>query len=127
MKVLPVFTEIEPGASEPFPQVSLRDRLGALDSSLRQPLSDYLVGCTPLVATGNVPDPLDDTKGYVVPFGLSTDGSWVWPTYWGYFVLEYGVEVPDDFLAHVRLADFVPVDLPPGDIERVTEELERGI
>ncbi|MGK5530597.1 hypothetical protein [Streptomyces sp. URMC 129] len=125
MKMLPVFAEVRGESSERFAQVSLYDRLDRLDPELRGLLSVYLLESTPLIATGNVPDPLDESRGNVVPFGMATDGEWVWPLCWGYFVREYGVEVPEEFLEHVRAAHFRPVQLSDDDADRAVDEFEQ--
>lgn len=85
---------------------SLLEQVGWLEDSLREPLAQYLDGSTVLMSAGNVADPLDADKGPIVPFGFSTDGQWAWPTYWAYFVREYGALVSHDFLEHARSRAF---------------------
>jgi hypothetical protein len=125
MKLLPLFSEIESIDPETVPRVSLRNRLNRLDTSLREPLSKYLTECTSLTAGGNIPDPLDADRGLVVPVGFITDGEWAWSADWAYFVREYGVEVPQDFVDHARAAGFVPVELSDDEADRVSEDFER--
>ncbi|GAA1919177.1 hypothetical protein [Streptantibioticus ferralitis] len=125
MRVLPAFEEIQTADQAAFQQISLSSRLDRLPADLRGPLSEYMLGSTALFATSNITDPLAPSKGAVVPFGFSTDGEWAWPTYWGYFVREYGVSVPDDFITHARAANFTPVTLPMEEFDRVNEELMR--
>jgi len=125
MRMLPLFEEIEVSGQEGFPKVSLVERTNRLEQSLRDALAQYLRAGEPLMTTGNVTDPLDETKGQSVPFGFCTDGSWVWPTYWEYFVREYGVDVPEEFINHAQVNNFQPVELSEEALDHAEEEFER--
>lgn len=125
MKLLPAFEEIASEGREIFGIESLAERVGLLPGDLREPLSDYLDGCTSLMVTGNIQDPLDLQKGLVVPFGVSTDGVWAWPLYWGYFVREYGISPPKEFIRHAQARSFQPAELTMEECDRISEELAR--
>lgn len=127
MKLLPSFREIETADQDDFQRIPLKDQLNLLPPDLRGPLSEYLLNSTTLSVTTNVADPLNPSKGAVVPFGFSTDGKWAWPLYWGYFVREYGVAVPEDFIWHAREVNFSPSKLTMGQLDRVSEELDRQL
>ena len=104
-------------------EILLVSRLGAPAPELRAPLAEYLLGCTSLMAAGNIDDPMDPAKTGAVPFGLSTDGTWDRPTYWGYFVREYGVTPPEEFITHAHAAGFSPVELSEDEYGRAVTEL----
>ncbi|MFC4331608.1 hypothetical protein ACFPC0_28315 [Streptomyces andamanensis] len=125
MRILPAFSEIETADADRFEQVSLRDSAGKLAESLRDPLAQYLGGSTVLMSAGNVADPLDEAKGPVVPFGFSTDGEWAWPTYWAYFVREYGTSVPSDFLMHAQSRGFTPVELDDDEARSAADRIQQ--
>ncbi|WP_146074977.1 hypothetical protein [Streptomyces sp. Ru73] len=127
MQILPAFIEIESADASRFEQVSLRERVGLLHQSLREPLAHYLEESPSLMSAGNIADPLDAEKGPVVPFGFSTDGEWAWPTYWAYFVREYGVSVPEDFLAHARTRNFSPVTLGDDEAQKASDAIEAAL
>lgn len=125
MRILPAFNEIETADSERFEKISLRETPKRLDHSLREPLARYLSESQMLMMAGNIEDPLDPAKGPVPPFGFSTDGEWAWPTYWGYFVREYGTPVPDGFLTHAHARNFEPVLLSSEDSQRASEAIQK--
>ncbi|WP_329340580.1 hypothetical protein OG252_32670 [Streptomyces sp. NBC_01352] len=125
MRILPAFTEIETADAAWFEQVSLHQQVGRLADSLREPLAQYLDGSTVLMSAGNVADPLDADKGPIVPFGFSIDGEWAWPTYWAYFVREYGAVVPHDFLEHARTRAFTPAELTDGEVQEAADGIQK--
>ncbi|MFF0463441.1 hypothetical protein [Streptomyces mexicanus] len=125
MRILPAFAEIETADADQFEQVSLREQVGRLEDSLREPLAQYLDGSTVLMSAGNITDPLDAEKGPVVPFGFSTDGEWAWPTYWSYFVREYGASVPKDFLTHAQSRGFVPIELNDAEAQEAVARIQQ--
>ncbi len=125
LKLLPYFVEDPREGKGRWEQVGLADRVGRLTDDLREPLARYLLECESLVATQSMADPLDPSREYGVPTGLSSDGIWAWPTYWGYFVQEYGVDVPVEFIEHARANNFEPVSLDEGAMGRVNAALEQ--
>lgn len=125
MKMLPVIEEVRAESQDLFERASLSQLAGRLTPALREPLATYLYGSHSLLAAGNVQDPLNTEKGAVVPFGYCTDGEWVWPAYWGYFVREYGVQLPGEFIDHVRERNFTPGTLSDEELDRAEEEFEQ--
>lgn len=129
MNVLPELTEVvaqldDADDESTFGQVSARVGLGKLDEELRSPLATYLDESSALWVTASIDDPLDLAKKRVVSIGYSTDGTWAWPSYWGYFVREYGVEVPAEFIAHARERNFAPAVLDRDALRAAEREFE---
>jgi hypothetical protein len=63
----------------------------------------YLEAGATLAATGSmVDDCLDGAKKAVAPLEIATDGRWVWPRDLAYYVGEYHVRLPPDFVEHMR-------------------------
>lgn len=122
--MLPLAEEIKAQGQEKFEQISIAQLSGRLDPSLRESLANYLSEAHSLLATGNIQDPMDTQRGLVVPFGYCTDGEWTWPAYWGYFVREYGVQLPDEFIEHARKREFTPASLSDEELFRAEEEFE---
>ncbi|WP_370421167.1 hypothetical protein AB8O64_23420 [Streptomyces sp. QH1-20] len=127
MRLLPAFSEIKTADLGKFDQVSLSDGVDHLEPSLREPIFRYLMDSTSLISAGNTSDPLAPGKGPVVPFGFSTDGTWAWPAYWSYFVREYGMALPEEFVAHVRSLDFTPPNLSSEQIEQASAEIQEAL
>jgi hypothetical protein len=90
------------------------DRRRVLDQAERNRLVRYLTGAPlALRAHGLEPDPLDASRGHVVPVGYRTDGSWVWQESSGYYLDSYGVAPEDEFVAHIERVGYVPpLELP---------------
>jgi hypothetical protein len=89
------------------------DRRRIVDAGQRQRINGYLMGA-PLVirADGLETDPLDPSRGAVVPVGYRSDGVWVWQEASAYYLTAYGVAVEQEFLEHIQRAGYVaPVDL----------------
>ncbi|MBF6452639.1 hypothetical protein [Nocardia cyriacigeorgica] len=130
MYILPDFDEVvaqldDADDESPLEQVPLRERVGVLDEDLRAPLAAYLDQSNALWVTASIDDPLDPSKKRVVSIGYSTDGTWTWPSYWGYFVRQYGVEVPAEFIAHVRERNFAPGVLDRDALRAAEREFEK--
>jgi hypothetical protein len=55
----------------------------------------------------------------VAPFAstLHTDGTYVWPGNLGYFVEKYHVELPAEFIAHMRANNWVAPAIPEADLD----------
>ncbi|MGW7635287.1 hypothetical protein [Streptomyces decoyicus] len=124
MKMLPIFDEVQAQNQGLFQHASFSQLAGRLPPSLREPLAMYLSGSCSLLVAGNVQDPMSAEKGAVVPFGYLTDGEWVWPAYWGYFVQKYGVKPPDAFIEHARRHNFTPATLSDEEMVRAEEGFE---
>lgn len=85
------------------------DRRRVLDAAERDRLVGYLSGAPlALRAHGLEPDPLNPSRGHVVPVGYRTDGAWVWQEASGYYLDAYGVAPEDDFVAYIEQAGYVP-------------------
>ncbi|MGI5219914.1 hypothetical protein [Nocardia sp. CA-290969] len=121
-EVLEAANATAPASTEIVP---IRDLIGKLDNKIREPLANYLRNCPIIWVSQSEKDPLDPSKGFVMPTGIATDGTWVWRIYWGYFVAEYGVAVPDHFVAHARDQKFEPPVLTPDEIEQVIDQYEQ--
>jgi hypothetical protein len=67
----------------------------------------YLNAGATLAATGSmVDDCLDNTRKGVAPLEIATDGRWVWPRDLAYYVGEYHVRLPQEFVEHMRAHDW---------------------
>jgi hypothetical protein len=83
----------------------------------------YLNAAATLAATGSlVDDALDATKKAVAPLEIATDGMWVWPRDLAYYVGNYHVVLPSEFVEHMRICSWNPTCLSREDLMRVEEE-----
>ncbi len=71
-------------------------------------MTRYLNGGLILFASpGVVEDVLEPGKVIATPSVL-TDGSWAWPEDLAYYVGRYHIELPEEFVSHVRQRDYKP-------------------
>ncbi len=61
-----------------------------------------------IVCLGFARDVLDEAAGFTAPPHIFTDGVWAWPGDLRYYVKKYHVELPDEFLAHIRSRRYSP-------------------
>jgi hypothetical protein len=90
------------------------DRVRVIDPDGRAAIGRYLTEA-PLVirAAGLEPDPLDPSRGPVVPVGYRTDGVWVWQEATAYYLAERWVAPEDGLLEQIERAGFTPpTELP---------------
>ncbi len=102
---------------------SVHERIGALDSAVKQALVDYLrAGAGVAMAPGLATDIVDPSAGSAGALGILTDGEWVWPNELAYYVERYDIALSDEFVAHARSNDWRVPEVP---IERLEEIVDR--
>jgi hypothetical protein len=81
----------------------------------------YLTAAATLAAAAGplVDDVLDPTNEGVAPLEIATDGIWVWPRDLAYYLQTYHVELPGEFLAHMRQHNWTPPALTAAELEKV--------
>jgi hypothetical protein len=80
----------------------------------------YLNTGATLAATGSMADDyLDKTKKAVAPLEIATDGRWVWPRDLAYYVREYHVRLPTEFVEHMRRSGWKSPEFTQEDLERL--------
>ncbi len=66
-------------------------------------------GLPVMMTPSNSLDTIDPSKGEVVPIGWMTDGVYLWPMSYKYYVLNYNISLPDEirnyFLRNVNKAE----------------------
>jgi hypothetical protein len=67
-------------------------------------------------------DYLNPAKKAVVGLWILTDGTWCWPSDLTYYVREYHVELPMDFVSHMRQLSWQPPELTRDDLIRISKE-----
>jgi hypothetical protein len=86
-------------------------------------VASYLGSAAILAATGSsVDDYFNPANKAVARLMVATDGTWQWPLDLGYYVREYHVELPAEFVAHMRQRSWEPPELTHADLVRLTEE-----
>ncbi|SMD08375.1 hypothetical protein [Pedobacter africanus] len=53
---------------------------------------------------GYTQDPIK--KVFIAPDGYSTDGEWIWPDYYYYYIDNYSIEVDREFFMHMSKVGF---------------------
>ena len=100
---------------------SLREAVASGGSGYdEEKLLRYLHGNTVLAATASmVDDVLDPRWRAVAPLEIVTDGAWVWPRDLAYYVEQYHVAVPLQFVLQIELHDWVQPDLTADEVDQV--------
>ena len=79
-------------------QLSIKDFIHK-EKEDTEKISDYLLhGVEIIVSPGTVNDLLDESKGIAGITSLFTDGEWIWPGDLAYYVREYKLQLPKDFI-----------------------------
>jgi hypothetical protein len=56
---------------------------------------------------GVVPDALDPSLPVRLGLDILTDGVWEWPQYLSYYIKRYHISLPDEFIEHMRINDWI--------------------
>jgi hypothetical protein len=93
---------------------------GKLPQELRPLAAKYLrSGSTIVIALGSDVDWFDGT--FRVPLEVKTDGEWIWPGHYAYYIEKYGVDVPQDFLHHMAKKDWFEPEMPEDEIMKIAD------
>ncbi len=83
-------------------QLSLKDYIQKEKEDINK-ISDYLLsGVEIIVSPGTVNDLLDESKGIAGTTSLFTDGEWLWSGDLAYYVREYRLKLPEEFINTMR-------------------------
>lgn len=109
------------GALELNPELGRCD-----DGELKARLLAFLGGGAVALHSPSLrPDVLDPARTEVVPVGYATDGEWIWPLEFSYYLDQHGVLPPRDFLDHARARDYRAADPTPAQLTSASEQLAR--
>lgn len=76
--------------------------MNGLDIDLVQPILKFLeAGSEDAAAAGSFYDVMMDPPQQIAPLIALTDGTWVWPNYLAYYVRQYRVSLPQEFVNYV--------------------------
>lgn len=81
----------------------------------------YLTTAATLAAAASplVDDALDHTRRGVAALEIATDGTWVWPRDLAYYLEAYHVQLPAEFVTHMRRQNWQPQALATADLEQL--------
>lgn len=78
---------------------SIKDYIGKEDIAMVEKICTYLTsGIAIAVTPGIVNDVIDPDKGVAGTPSALTDGTWVWPGDLAYYVKNYRLKLPDEFV-----------------------------
>src|SRR5207302_10404909 len=102
---------------------SLLDAVGGLPDDLRRPVARYLMsGSALVIARHSVADYFDPDKGQIGYPHRLTDGVWEWAEYLAYYVAEYGVGLPVEFIMTMRANGWAPPPLSAEEVLALQDE-----
>jgi len=97
---------------------SLFASLGKLPASLTSKSADYLdAGKWLFISPGFSTDVISDERKKIGTLGVQTDGDWAWPSDLGYYVRTYSVDLPSDFVRHLRTREWEIPDIRLEELE----------
>ena len=106
---------------------SLADVVGTLAPGGKDRIVRYLAdGCGVLMAPTMVGDALDPERDAVAGLGLLTDGEWLWPAELGYYVDEYDVGLPGEFVDHMAANGWTVPTMSVEELTRLADEVAPG-
>jgi hypothetical protein len=105
---------------------SLVESRGKLPQKLRPLAAQYLRGGYVIFVSGGmlVDDWFDGTRG-IGSRDTRTDGEWLWPSYYAYYVEKHGVDVPQEFLDHMARQGWIAPELTETKVREVLEQFYR--
>ncbi len=71
-----------------------------------------------------VDDLLDVSAKRICQYSIRTDGAWVWPSSLAYYVRQYHVKLPAEFLNHMAANDWIVGELEAAAVEEIYERLD---
>lgn len=77
-------------------------------------------------ASGILYDKFRDDGPRIGPLAIKTDGEWTWPSDLAYYLKEYAVELPDEFVVKVHRRKGDPPSLSAEDLRRLRGEMLGG-
>lgn len=78
--------------------------------------------CCLMASPGLYPDLLDPARQIGGPYTF-TDGVWLWPGDVVYYLRNYHIDLPAEFLEHMRARDWVPPELGQDEVDAICERL----
>jgi hypothetical protein len=104
---------------------SLEESRDKLPQELRPRAAQYLCGGSVWVTTGRLVDDWFDGTPGIAPQEIRTDGEWLWPGHYAYYVKKYGVDIPQEFLDHMARQGWIAPELTEAKMRKVVEQIHK--
>lgn len=93
------------------------------DLGVRDLLASYLESGSLLAVTGkNVFDVLAEKQVVAGRLALITDGAWLWPADLSYYVRNYNILLPEDFVEYASERNWRPPELSSAELSAIEDE-----
>lgn len=101
---------------------SIKDFIGKEDVALVDKICKYLTsGVTLAVSPGIATDIINPEKGSIGTLATLTDGTWMWPGDLAYYVQNYKLKLPEEFVQTMERNNWIiPVKEEDIDIDSLT-------
>lgn len=107
---------------------SLADSVRSQAAEDEEKMVRYLKLSPTFAASGPlVDDVLDSSNKEIAPLETATDGQWMWPRDLAYYVERYHVELPTEFVNHMRGRDWQPPELSRDYLAELATEFMKAI
>ena len=101
---------------------SIKECVGKGNKDLINQICKYLEsGVTLVTSPGVASDVINPERGEIGTLSALTDGTWLWPGDLAYYVRNYSIELPDEFIQSMVNNNWsVPIKIEDIDIETLT-------
>ncbi|MEV5283558.1 hypothetical protein [Streptomyces sp. NPDC051994] len=110
LELVGFYAELPHGAEG---QPRLNDSLGRFTGETEGILRYLRAAHVMMASTMPVRDHVDSDGPLIGTLQLMTDGVWVWPGDYPYYVERYGAEIPEALLLHARSLNWIPPKIDP--------------
>lgn len=107
---------------------SLQERRHDAPQPDEDKIAHYLESAEALAISGSMSDDyFDPSKKAVARLETATDGVWLWPRDLGYYVRNYHVDLPPDFVAHMHQRAWQPPEFTQDELVRVYRDFRESL
>lgn len=86
---------------------SLKESTSNISSKDEEKIVKYLTNGVAFVSSPGIVRDVFDEEKIIGSLSILTDGEWMWPSDLAYYVLNYHVKLPEDFIVHMQYKDWV--------------------
>ncbi|MFE3442181.1 hypothetical protein ACFXNW_04035 [Nocardia sp. NPDC059180] len=112
LKPVGIFREMYSGGHDDLPSLFASFTQRPIED--RAHILDYLRAAPPVLDVLDVErDLIDNTQNIMSAASLISDGTWIWRVDSIHYLSRYAIDIPDEFLQHVRGLDYRPPTSAP--------------
>lgn len=84
---------------------------------------EYMSSTENMLNGGSGSDPcLFDNAHILYGYGCRTDGVWIWESHMDHYIREHNIQIPRDFIEHMKANNFVVPKLSEDELDNIIED-----